>query len=107
MGALGARLRIHDSADRIHRLPVNAGAAGHVFGVLEAALDFERRHASPHEIGQHFDAREILRAEEVLAVAELDLVAVGDEIVGQTAGLRALAAVGGAPAQRFAGETLA
>ena len=48
-----------------------------------------------------------MRAEEVAAVAEGDLDAVGDQIVGEAAGLGAFAAVGGAAAEGFAGEALA
>ena len=91
----------------VERLPVNARDAGDVFGRFEPALDLERGDAGAHEVGQHVEAGEILRAEQVAAVAERHLFAVGNEIVGQAAGLGAFAAVGGAAAERFAGEALA
>jgi hypothetical protein len=76
-------------------------------GRFQPALDLERGDAGAHEVGQHVEAGEILRAEQVAAVAEVNLPAVGDEIVGQAAGLGAFAAVGGAAAERLAGEALA
>jgi hypothetical protein len=48
-----------------------------------------------------------LGAEQVAAVTEIDFLAVGDEVVRETAGLGAFAAVGGAAAEGFAGEALA
>ena len=86
---------------------VDARDAGDVLGGLQAAFDLEGGHAGAHEVGQHIEAREVLGTEQITAVAQWDLFAVGDEVVGQPAGLGALAAVGGTAAERFAGEALA
>ena len=47
-----------------------------------------------------------LRAEEVLDVGQVAQLPVDDQAVGQPAGLRALAAVGAAPAPRLGAEAL-
>ena len=70
--------------------------------LVENSLD-----AGADQIGQDVEAGEVLRAEQVAAVAEVDFLAVGDEVVGEAAGLGALAAVGGAAAEGFAGQALA
>jgi hypothetical protein len=77
-----------------------------VFGALEPALDFQGGDSDAHEVGQHLKSREILRAQQIAAVAEVDGAAVGDEFVGHAAGLGAFATVGGAAAERLAGEAL-
>ena len=88
-------------------MPVNTRDARNVFRRLEAALDFEGGDAGARQLPQHVEAGEVLRREEVVAPAQLDFVAVGDEFVGHPAGLRALAAIGAASAERLAGEALA
>ncbi len=91
----------------IQRLAVNPGDAGDVLRGLQPAFDLERRHAQPHQIGDHLDAREVLRAEQVTAVAQRHGAAIGHQLVRQAAGLRAFAAVGRAAAEGFAGQALA
>ena len=93
--------------DPVDGLAVDAGEVGDVLGALEPALDLERGDAEAHQVGQDVEAGEVLRAEEVAAAAEVDLPAVGDEVVGHAAGLGAFAAVGGAAAERLGGEALA
>ena len=80
---------------------------GDVFGGFEAALDFEGGDAGAEEIGKDFQAGQVLRAEEVAAVAERDGLAVANEFVRKAAGLGAFAAIGGASAEGFASQALA
>jgi hypothetical protein len=94
-------------AEAIQRGAVDAGDAGDVLGGLQAALDLERRDAGTDEFGEDLESGEVLGAEEVASVAEIEGLAVGDQFVRKPAGLGALAAVGGASAERFAGEALA
>jgi hypothetical protein len=54
-------------------LAVNPRDAGDVFGRLQPALDLERGDAGAHEVGEHVEAGEILRAEQIAAIAEVDL----------------------------------
>ena len=95
------------AADAVKGLAVDACDAGDVFGGFQAALDLERGDAGADEVGEDVETGEVLRTEEVAAVAEIDLLAVGDKVVGKPAGLGAFAAVGGAAAERLAGEALA
>ena len=110
-GGLGFEFRRGDAGevghDLVEGLAVDPGDARDVFGRLEAAFDFQRGDSGADEVGEHLEAGEVLGAEEVAFVAEGHLHAVRDEIVGQAAGLGAFAAVGGAAAERLAGEALA
>ena len=91
----------------IQGLAVDAGDVGDVFRRFEPAFDFQRGDAGADQLRQHFQPGEILRAEQIFPVAERHRLAVGDQIVGHPAGLRAFAAVGRASAQRFARQALA
>ena len=62
--------------------------------------------AESREVGDEVVGGEVGGGEEVLLVAKVFLDAVDDELVGEAAGLGALAAVGGAASQRFGGEAL-
>ena len=76
-------------------------------GDLSRPSIFKRGHAEAHQLRQDFQPGEVLRAEQVLPVAERDEFAVGHQLVGHAAGLRALAAIGRTAAQRLAGQALA
>ncbi|OQB92401.1 MAG: hypothetical protein BWX86_01839 [Verrucomicrobia bacterium ADurb.Bin122] len=99
--------RVGGGAGAVEGLAVHARDAGDVLRGFEAALDLERGDAEAHELGQQVDAGEVLRAEQVFAVAERDELPIAEELVRQAAGLGALAAVGGAAAERLAREALA
>ena len=86
---------------------VGLGGGGNVLGALEPALDLEAANAGAGQLGDHVVGGKVLRAEEIGFIAEVADRAVDDEVVRQSAGLGALAAVGAAPAERFAGEALA
>ena len=103
--ALGGHARFGQQL--VDRLPVDARDAGDILRAFQPSLDLEGGDAQANEIGQHIEGGKILRAQEVAAVAELDQPAVGEQLVGHAAGLGALAAVGGAAAQRFARQALA
>ena len=62
----------------VQRLPVDARDAGDVFGRLEPALNLERSDAGADEVGQDFEAGEVLWGKQVVAAAQLDLASVGD-----------------------------
>ena len=91
----------------IDRVPVDPGDGSDVFRTFQAPLNLERSDAEANEIRQNIEGGEILRTEQVAAMAEVNLLAVGEQFVGHAAGLRAFSAVGGAAAERFAGQTLA
>ena len=97
------RLRGHG---RIDRPPVVLRDVGDVFRRLEAALDLERRHAGREQLRGQRIGGEVLRREQVFLVPEIDVLAVADEVVGEPAGLGALAAIGAPPAERLAREAL-
>ena len=99
-GFLALRERVDVVAIRLRR-------RRHVGRVLLAPLDLEAVHADARELLDRAHAGEILRAQQVLHVAELALLAVDDEVVGHATGLGALAAIRRATAPRLAGETLA
>ena len=50
-------------------LPIDARDVGDVFRRLEPALDLQGRHADPHQLRQHFQPGQVLRAEQILPVA--------------------------------------
>ena len=79
---------------------------GDIFGRLEPALDLERRDAGGNEFRHDRIGGEILRREQIFLAAEIDILAIADEVVGQPAGLGALPAVGAAAPERLAREAL-
>ena len=91
----------------VEGLAVGLGGGGDVVGGFEAAFDFEGVDADGGEVEDEVVGGEVLRGEEVGLVAEVFVVAIEDEVVGEAAGLGALAAVGGATAERFACQALA
>ena len=93
-------------AGLVHRLAIGSGSERHVIGVLVAALDLERGDADFADLRDVAERVEIAGREQVARVAEGLDFAVHDHLVGQPAGLRALAAVGAAPAPGLARETL-
>ena len=86
---------------------VNARDIRHVFRRFEPALDLQRRHARTDDVWQDLQPGEVLRAEQILPVAERHWFSVRDQIVGHPAGLCALATIRRAAPQRFAREALA
>ena len=91
----------------IHGLAIGGGGQRDIIGVLVAALDLERGDADLHDLGHLVQRVEVARREQVARVAQRLQAVVHDQLVGQAAGLRALAAVGAAPAPRLRREALA
>jgi len=91
---------------RIQGRPIRLRRGRHVLRRLEPPLDLETAHPRPHQVIDHVVRGQILRAEEVRFVSQVALRSVHDQLIRQSAGLRALPAVGRAPAQRLAGQTL-
>ena len=75
-------------------------------GVFSRPSILNGTHARGDQLGNQSIGRQILRAEQILLLAQVDVAAVANQLIGQSAGLRALAAVGTATAQRFAGQAL-
>ena len=92
---------------RVDRAAVVAGDVGDVLGRFQSAFDLEATHAGVDQFGHECVGGEVLRAEQILLIAEVDVLAIADQIVRQAAGLSTLAAIGTAAAERFAGEALA
>ncbi len=76
-------------------------------GRLEPALDLQARDAELDQSWDQVERREVLRAEQVLDVGEVEDLAVADDLVGEPAGLGAFAPVGRPAAERLAGQALA
>ncbi len=91
----------------VDRRPIVPRHGRHVLGGLEPSFDLQRRDPGRHEPRHELPRREILRREQIPLVAEIFVAAVADELVGEPAGLGALAAVGAPAAERLAREALA
>ena len=87
--------------------PIGLRGGGDVVGAFQAAFDLEGLDTGAREAVDGVVSGQVLRAEQVRFVAEVARLAVDDELVRQAAGLGALATVGAAPAEGFAGEALA
>lgn len=85
---------------------INLSDGGDVFRGFQAAFNFKTGDAESHEIGDFLNGGEILRGEEVTAIAQVAERSVNDQAIGKAAGLRALAAIGAPLSQGFARETL-
>ena len=103
---LGVR-RLLRVTQLVEGLAVDAGDVGDVLGRFEPPFNLQRGHADTNQIRQDFQPGEVLRAEQVLPVAERDELAVGHQLERHAAGLRALAAIGRTAAERLARQTLA
>ena len=85
-----------------------AGDAGDVLGRLQPPLDLQGGNAGGDQLRQPVVGGQIVRAERIGAAGVVaKRLAVADHLVGQAAGLGALAAIGAAPAERQACQTLA
>ncbi len=91
---------------RVDRLAVGLRGRGDVRPALQPPFDLERDHARVDERVDQVERRQVLRTEQVRAVAEFALLAVHDHLVGQAARLGALPAVRAAAAERLAREAL-
>ena len=91
----------------VQGLAVGAHGAVDVFRALETPLDLEAPHTGPDQPRQQRQGHQVLGREQVVEVSLAAQRAVHQQAIGQTAGLGALAAVGGAAAPGLAGEALA
>ena len=98
------RQRAHRVVDRGAVVP---GDVGDVLGGLEPALDLERGDPRRDQFGREGVGRQVLRRQEVLLRAEINVLSVANQVVGQTACLGALTAVGAPSSERFARQALA
>ena len=94
-------------AGGIDGFAVDGGDGGDVFGGFQAAFDFEAGYAAGDESGDFPDGSEVLRGEEVVFVPEGGGCAVNNQLIRHATSLGALAAVGAALSEGFAGEALA
>ena len=91
----------------IDGLAINAGDGGNVVRRFEPTLDLEGVEAEFDELRDLIDSGEILGGEKVGTIPEVAGLAVDFERVRHAAGLSALATVGAATTEDFAGEALA
>ena len=90
----------------VESAPILVDDVRDVLGPLHAPFDLEATHARGEQLGQQIVRREIFRAEQVLHLIGLAAAPVDDQVVRQTAALRALPPVGAAVLQRLAGQAL-
>ena len=100
-------VRLAIGGGRIEGPAVVPRDVGDVLGRLEPAFDLEAAHAGVDELRHERVRGQILRAQQIFDIAQIDVFAVADQVVGQPAGLGTLAAVRAAAAERFAGQALA
>ena len=91
----------------VHRLAIGGGSQRHVIGVLVAAFDFQRGDADVDDLRHLLQRVEIARGKQVARVAQRPQLAIHHHLVRQAAGLRALPAIGAAPAPGLRREALA
>ena len=105
-----ADIRNACAAHREHNpFPIITGTSA---GAINAAAlacgadDFDAAVRRMARVWRNFHAGQVLGAQQVLTVSEVNLRSVGNQFVRHAARLRALATIGGASAQHFAGEAL-
>ncbi len=86
---------------------VHAGDERHVLGALHAPLDLERRDPRPKQLGQHRDAREVLRRQQMCSGRRQRGALRVDQLVGQPAWLGAQTPVGRTRADQRRQQALA
>jgi hypothetical protein len=91
----------------IDGLAINGGDGGNVVRGFEPTLDLERVKTEFDQFGDFIHRGEVLGREKVGPVPEIAGLAIDFEGVGHAAGLSALATVGAAATEDFAGEALA
>src|SRR5437867_13120936 len=87
--------------------PVHLTRRGDVLRRFQATFDLEAGHTEADQLRYLFHRGEVLRREQIPAVAKVFERAIHDEFVWQPAGLRAFAAIRAALAESFAGQALA
>ena len=92
---------------RVDRLAIVPRDVGDILGRFQPPLDLEARHAGGNQVGHQGISREVLRTEQILLPAQVDVLAVTHQFVRQPAGLCTLAAIRTAAAERFARHALA
>ena len=95
------------SQGAIDGLAINGGDGGNVVRRFEPTLDLERVEAEFDEFRDLIDSGEVLGGEKVGTISEVAGLAVDFKGVGHAAGLSALATIGAATTEDFAGEALA
>ncbi len=85
---------------------VKRGRGGDILGALHPPLDLEGGDSEGHQLRNAAVPLEVVRRKEVGAVLQVSRPPVDDQVVGQPAGLRTLAAVRAAPAPGFRREAL-
>ena len=95
------------SQDAIDGLAINGSDGGNVVRRFEPTLDLEGVEAEFDEFRDLIDSGEILGGKKVGTIPEVAGLAIDFEGVGHAAGLSALATVGAAATEDFAGEALA
>ena len=92
---------------RVDRAAIVPSDVRDVLGRLQPAFDLERDHARVDQLWRQLIRRQVLWAEQIFLIAEIDVLAVTDQLVGQSAGLSTLPAIRAAAAERFARQALA
>ena len=91
---------------RVDRLAVVARDVGDVLGRLEPPFDLQAGDAQLDQLGDQVVGRQILGAQEILDVVEVDEPAVADDLIRHAARLGALAPIRRPAAERLAGQAL-
>lgn len=91
---------------RVDRLSIDARNARDVLRRLQPSLDLEARDAALDQRRHVVDGREILRREQILAIAEVLLLPVDEQVVRHAASLRTFAAIGASLPERLTREAL-
>jgi len=95
------------SRELIEPLAIGVRHRGDVGGVLQPPFNLEAGDPRIHQIRQQLPGGQILRRQQITLFAEVELLAIHDQFVGEAAGLGTFAAIGAPLAQGFAGQALA
>ena len=87
-------------------LAIDLADGGDILGGFESSLDLETRDAAFQKLRNIIHCGEILRREEITAVAEIPQSSIDNEVIGHPTGLGTLASICTALAERFTGEAL-
>ena len=79
---------------------------GDVLRGLQSALDLERGHAHFDQLRNQVISRQVLGAQQILNVVEINELAVADDLIRHAARLGALTPIRRAATERLAGQTL-
>ena len=102
-----AELRRSPRTRPVNRPAVMLGDVRNILRRFQTPFDFERRHTGSEQLRQQIERRQVLRAEKIFLLSQIDIVPIAHQIVRQATSLGTLPTIRTAATEGFARQALA